>query len=228
MGGRPMELLGRALRKAGTEILRRRGITGTWIDVGAHHGETTLNDAKLNPGLTIYALEPNLTAVAKLVGQAPNYLVLPMAVSEKDGVCDFQVNKQDQASSLLALDEEERQSWKGGATLEIESVRTVATIRLDTLMRLLEINSVDYLKVDAQGMDLAVVKSAGKRLGDIAKIKLEVALTDKPLYCGAGSKEEVTEFLQNAGFQLMKTEEQTFGQEANLTFVRMDGRRVSR
>ena len=51
---RPIEWLGRTLRKTGTEILRRNGIEGTWIDVGAScDAEYTLPHAWSNPGLRV-------------------------------------------------------------------------------------------------------------------------------------------------------------------------------
>jgi len=78
------------------------------------------------------------------------------------------------------------------------------------------------LKIDTQGMDLAVVKSAGSRLRDIAKITLEVDIKPAPLYAGAPSKDEVLAFLREAGFSLVSVEMQSHGQEENLTFIRKD------
>jgi FkbM family methyltransferase len=212
--------LGRVLQSLGDTMTRRGTLKGTWIDVGAHHGETTLAFAYANPELKIYALEPNLTAAAKLVARAPNYCVLPMAISEQDGYADFYLNSFDAASSLLPMDETVRRSWIGGEVLKEQSVVGVPTLRLDTLMRILEISVVDYLKIDAQGTDLSVIKSAGARLRDVLKIMLEVSVTPKPLYPGAAEKEEVIDFLKRAGFSLTRTEDQTHGQEQNLTFVR--------
>ena len=220
MGLKSIEWAGRALRKAGSEILRRNGLEGTWIDVGAHHGEHTIGYARHNPGLRIYAFEPNLRAAAKLMGRAPNYVVLPMAITEKDGVAEFHLNTFDASSSLLHLDREAVRSWIGGEALKEERTVTVPTLRLDTFMNLLEIQKVDFLKVDAQGADLAVVKSASSRLRDIAKIVLEVSVADRPLYVGEPSKDEVVSFLTTAGFQLVGTEKQSHNQEENLTFAR--------
>ena len=88
-------------------------------------------------------------------------------------------------------------------------------------MRFACIDKVDYLKIDAQGMDLAILRSAGSRLADVAKITIEVDLSPRPLYVGAASKSEAVGFLRQAGFELLRTEKQTYGQEENLTFVRV-------
>ncbi len=216
----PIDWVARALRKAGNEILARRGMKGIWIDIGAHHGELTIGCARGNPGLTIYAFEPNLRAAATMFGYAPNVVVIPMAAAEKDGTAEFHLNAFEMSSSLLPMDPDAVRSWVGGEVLKEERRVIVPTIRLDTFMDLAGIKEVDFLKVDAQGTDLSVVKSAGSRLRDIAKIVLEVSVAPKPVYIGEPSKDEVVEFLGSAGFQLAATEKQSHNQEENLTFVR--------
>jgi FkbM family methyltransferase len=227
MGFKLIDWAGRLLRKMGSEILRRNGIQGTWIDVGAHCGELTLWHAEHNPGLRVYALEPNLGAAAKLMGRVPNYLVIPMAVAEKDGCADFYINAFEAASSLLPFNEEALRSWIGGDALKVDSVVKVPTIRLDTLMDLLKIQTVEHLKIDTQGMDLAVVKSAGSRLQDIRQITLEVDINPEPLYVGAPRKEDVVQYLQAAGFSHIRSEKQTNDQEENLTFLRTTSANLS-
>jgi FkbM family methyltransferase len=212
--------VGRAIRAIGERIAMRSGMTGTWIDVGAHEGETTLYAALQNPRLKVYALEPNLTAAARLIGRAPNYFVVPMAVAETDGYATLNVNKFEAASSLLAMDETALGSWIGGKDLGVVSTVTVPAMRLDTFMSLTGIQKVDYLKIDTQGLDLVVVKSAGNRLRDIVKITLEVDVMPVRLYAGAPSKEEIIAFLDGSGFSLARVEPQNHGQEENLTFVR--------
>jgi FkbM family methyltransferase len=193
---------------------------GTWIDVGAHHGDASLWQAQQNPGLKVYAFEPDLRAAALLIGRAANFVVIPMAVAESDGQGQFHLNRFAPASSMLPMDEDARNAWIGGQTLEVETVITVATIRLDTFLNLLRISAVDFLKIDTQGMDLAVVRSAGSRLRDIHKVVMEVDLSPKPLYRGAPSKNEVCEFMKFAGFKLVSAESQSDRQEENLTFER--------
>lgn len=216
----PLNWAGRALRKAGTELISLSSHKGTWIDVGAHRGESSLDFACRNPRLQVFAFEPNLHAAASILGRASNYIVLPMAVAETDGFAEFHINRIDDASSLLPMNEESRRSWVGGEVLQLERTITVPTIRLDTFMNLFSIQEVDFLKVDAQGMDLAVVKSAGVRLRDVARITIEVDVSPQPIYTGSHSKSEAMEFLEQAGFELIQEQKQTYDQEENLTFVR--------
>ena len=215
----PANLVGRVLRRLGESLLNAGSIDGVWIDVGAHHGEKTLGVARHNPGLRIYAIEPNIRAAAKLIGRASNYFVIPVAIAERDASAIFHVNEFEMASSLLPLNEEAVRSWVGVENHKVESMITVPTMRLDTLMDLIGIAKVDFLKIDAQGADLAVLKSAGSRLRDVRRIELEVAVAKSTLYVGAPTKSEVVRFLENAGFRLEKSEYQTHGQEENLEFI---------
>jgi len=216
----PLQHAGHLLRRAGNELLKQASLKGIWIDVGAHHGEITLGYANLNPGLTVYAFEPNLRAASFLFGRASNYIVISMAVAEMDGTAQLHINSFDPASSLLAMDESARRAWTGGEVLREESVVTVPTIRLDTFMSIAGVARVDFLKVDTQGNDLAVIRSAGHRIRDIGKITLEVDVTPTRLYRGSPSKQEVLSFMQAAGFTLVANEQQSYGQEENLTFER--------
>jgi FkbM family methyltransferase len=209
-----------ALYELGHEISKRNGVVGTWIDVGAFEGKHTLPYAQANPGLRVFALEPDPSIAAKLIGAASNFFVVPIAIAEEDGTADFYVNKFRASSSLLPLNPVGVRQWVGGELLKVEKTITVPTMRLDTFMNMVGIKFVDFLKIDAQGMDLAVVKSAGGRLLDIEKIMLEVCITKENVYSGAHSKDEVVAFLDGAGFRLVDAQQQTQGQEENLTFVR--------
>jgi FkbM family methyltransferase len=214
--------LGQLLTRLGERLARPGRIEGIWIDVGAHQGEQTLRQAILNPALKVYALEPNLAAASRLIDRVSNYFVIPMAIAETDGAADFRLNRFDAASSLLPFNDLALKTWIGGEVLAVESVTTVPTIRLDTFMKLMGIAKVDLLKIDAQGMDLAVVRSCGSRLSDVTKIVLEVDLTPNRLYLGAASKKETVAYLREAGFSLVGAEKQTHGQEENLTFARIE------
>ena len=191
-----------------------------WLDVGVHNADRTLEAARQNPALRVYAFEPNLAAASRLMGVLANYVVLPVAVAERDGSAPFYVNRYQAASSLLPFEPEGLARWIGGGDLAVTATVTVPTMRLDTFLDGAGIRKVDYLQIDAQGADLAVIRSAGERLQDIGRISLEVQTTPFELYRGASRKDDVMRFLTSAGFRLVETEAQSFDQEENLTFVR--------
>jgi len=199
-----------------------------WLDVGAHLGEKTFAAASANPELRVYAFEPDLTTAAQLQGRLPNYFVLPYAVAETDGAAAFHRNRCAAASSLLGFDPAGLQAWQSDEPLHVEQTLTVPTIRLDTFLDRMQIVRVHYLKIDAQGTDLAVVRSLGQRIADVDCIDLEVQTSTAPLYQGASEKSAVLDFMTAAGFTLCNAEAQSAGQEENLRFIRSGGHTVLR
>lgn len=193
-------------------------LRGIWFDVGAYRCEHTYEYALFNPSLRVFAFEPNMHLAAKMFGALPNIIVVPMAVSESDGCAEFNITASPASSSLLPIDDDNARQWIGGGEIRVVNKTTVPTIRLDTFMNLAGIHAVDYLKIDAQGADLAVLKSSGNRLKDFRKIYLEVSVTPHPVYQGCASKKETVEFLGERGFELVAVETQSDGQEENLTF----------
>jgi FkbM family methyltransferase len=212
---------GRGLRKAGRTLMDWHALRGIWFDVGAYRCEHTYGYALYNPSLLVYAFEPNMQLAAQMFGALPNMIIVPMAVSETDGCAEFNITATAASSSLLAIDDDNARRWVGGSqnSISVVSKTVVPTIRLDTFMNFAGIQTVDYLKIDAQGSDLAVVKSLGNRLKDLRKIYLEVSVTPNPVYRGEATKTEVVEFLQGRGFDLVAAEPQSDAQEENLTFT---------
>lgn len=188
-----------------------------WLDVGAHLGETTL--PRMADDLTIYAFEPNLALAMRSVGRHPRFVVIPMAVAEVDGCTPLYVTVNDACSSTRPLDEAGVAGWQHNDGLRIVQTRYVSSIRLDTFLALAGIEHVDYLKVDAQGADLAVVRSLGERIRDVDRIRLEVQVVRSP-YAGAATKDEVMAYLECHGFRLIGADLQSSEQEMNLAFAR--------
>jgi FkbM family methyltransferase len=212
--------MARACYRLGDELLKFARHGDVWIDVGAHLGELTFPVARRNPSLRVYAFEPNLKLAAQRMGVLKNFVVLPMAIAEEDGCATFHINACDASSSLFPLEPGGMSAWIGGEALREELRILVPTIRLDTFLNRAGISRVAYLKVDAQGADLAVVRSAGERLSDIDRITLEVAVAPRQLYLGAPQKEEVMHYMSQQNFLLVSSKTQTHGQEENLTFAR--------
>jgi FkbM family methyltransferase len=216
-----VHLAGRGLCKAGRRLRDLHTMRGVWFDVGAYKCEYTGPAAFANPSLDVYAFEPNLKLAAGLFKLYPNVHVVPMAVAEQDGCAEFNLTAFQGTSSLLPIDEDAVQHWSGRESIDLRTIAKmmVPTIRLDTFMGLMGIERVDFMKIDAQGMDLAVVKSCGERLKSFKRIYLEVYVTSHPLYREACRKDEVMEYMTTHNFELAGVEVQSDGQEENLTFV---------
>jgi len=191
-----------------------------WLDVGAHRGEHSRAVAQNEPALEVHAFEPLPTLFDELSRSSPNYHVHAMAIGERDGMAEFRVNRFEAASSLLPMDEATRTRWLDGHLLHEDRVIQVPVTRLDSFMERHGIRHVEFLKIDAQGGDLAVLRSAGDRLVDIDRVQLEVAVTPTQLYQGAAAKPEILAYMAEHGFRLLRADVQSHGQEENLTFER--------
>ncbi len=188
--------------------------------MGAHEGETTFPFAAADSSLLVYAFEPNLQAASRIMGKLRNYVVLPIAIAERDGSAQLQVNVYEQASSLLRADAEGLEHWVSEQEFRVTGAVTVPTMRLDTFMNGAGLAAVDFLKIDAQGLDLEVVKSAGDRLKDVARVQLEATAVSYRQYEGAPARSMIVEYMESKGFRLTREESQSHGQEVNLTFSR--------
>lgn len=189
------------------------------IDVGAHDGSVFSIPYAKDRNNLVYAIEP-IPALAEKIRSSglTNLHVFCAAVGEQEGLATLYINQDSQTSSLLP--NEAKGPWLSYADnlKELETLE-VSVIRLDNFMRSNCIAEVDLLKVDAQGYDLQVIKSAGDLIRKVKRIQLEVQVT--PLYTGSASKEEVVEYLEALDFRLVNTSLQTEGLEQNLEFIRL-------
>ena len=174
------------------------------IDVGAYNGNPYIAQAKRNEGVIVYAFEPNPIMFAKLIKLAPNnYHTFNMVVSEVDGTVDFYNNKNIETSSILPFNEDNLSDWPSGHLLKNLNVAEVSSIRLDTFISNENITEIDFLKIDAQGADLQVLKSCGTMLGIIEQIQVEVC--DIQIYENGNQLDETVEYLTSRGFKKIKT-----------------------
>jgi FkbM family methyltransferase len=148
------------------------------LDVGAHVGDWTALALSINPGLAIHCFEPSASTYSQLAarhGGAANVKLNPMGLSAEPGEARLHLFQgQSDTSSLYA-----------GAGFTPSA--GTETIRLDTLDRYCDANQlarIDYLKIDTEGHEFAVLRGAQTMLGGgrIAYVQLEYG----PGYLEAG------------------------------------------
>jgi FkbM family methyltransferase len=186
------------------------------IEVGAFDGSDSLRyHAK---GYTVFTFEPKKdlydTLVAK-TARLKNYTVIPKAVCLKDGVTTFNICKKGGASSILPFrsDEELLKTW-GSARTDVHYSGVsydVETTRLDTFLeeRGLQDTQIDFLHIDAQGVDLEVLQSLGKYIGNLkAGVVETVKQQEKSIYVTQNDNtfDNVSRFLVENGFKITKVE----------------------
>lgn len=201
-------------------------MTRVILDVGAHECEKTYALAKDNPDdVVVYAFEPNLRVAGMMWHphlMLPNLHMIAMAVGIFDGFAEFDVYPRSKVGSLLQLNPDTANDWRGIQYWRVEQQQSalVPVIRLDTALSELRLGEIEWLKIDAQGNDLDVIRSAGDRLQDIQRVTCEVAVKPSP-YQGACSYYDVVTYMIARNFTLVDERQQSFEQELNLTFERL-------
>ena len=79
----------------------------------------------------------------------------------------------------------------------------VNTISLSDLMKLGEFKNIDLLWLDLQGHELAVLESTDPLILKTIRV-IHIEISRKPLYEGAPSHKEITNFMIRNGFKLVK------------------------
>ena len=198
------------------------------FDVGAHHGQNSLNITQHNPNVICYAFEPTpeLARLLRIAAKARNmkdrYHVYEHAISDFDGEADFHMVEGDTGSaSLNEFADNLSETWPDRKDFVVRGSKKINVYRLDTWLTIFapELTKIDHLHIDAQGSDLAVLKGLGEKLSIVESGVVEVPQEEKlRLYKGQHTKQEAIDFLKEKGFVIDKVTSQE--NEENLYFVR--------
>jgi len=191
-----------------------------WFDVGAHkEAMYTYKFLKIQPDLAVIAFEPMFDMWGQLfmLKHHERMYPIPAAVSLNDGMVSFRRAATDMCSSIKGIDPASnatKHKWPGGCTGTAFEVK-VPTLRLETIIDALPFETVEFIKVDAQGADFDVMQSAGKHLRRIKAFVVEVQT--EALYSETHTEAEFKEYFERRGFELVKKELQNKHEE-NLLF----------
>jgi len=194
------------------------GVTRVWVDIGAHQLETTLPFMNKNQDLSIIAIEPR-TEAWKRWPDREKIIALPVALGRERGWMDFHVSKLPGGSSLLASDPALTILPMVDAAAELVEIRKVPVLLLeDVLERIPTHIRIEFVKLDVQGVDLQVLKSAHDQLRRVWHVKTEVIVHNEGGYIGVGedapgTEDEFTSYMKSMGF--------TFVQDWNIAPKRM-------
>ncbi len=174
----------------------------TFVDIGAMSLGTEPYAPLVDQGIgTVIGFEPVLEECEKLnqVHQNSRHLFLPYAIGDgSDGVlniCNYPMT-----SSLFVPNMPLVEKFQNLAELmQVVRKEPVTTKRLDDIA---EVSEADYLKIDAQGAELAILEGAPRLLEQVVVVHTEVEFV--PLYEGQPLFADVDSELRRQGFLLHK------------------------
>jgi FkbM family methyltransferase len=169
------------------------------LDVGANVGQSAQVYSQMFPTATIYSFEPFAQSYEQLVNKRiARVKSIQAAVGAQTGRATLQVNADSRANSLLPSNAEGRQVFpeKLAKVSEVE----VDVIALDNLRAQEALTYVDFLKIDVQGSELAVLAGATELLLNVGIVQAECNFV--PQYQGSSTFSDVDIRLRAAGFFL--------------------------
>ena len=174
------------------------GVNRIWIEIGANARDLAQNKINTEKAddVMLLTFEPLIDKYGFItsLGTKPDtrrraghqsangkMLVFPFAVSETSGQASFNVADVDGCSSLLTLRGGENYKgtnpkWQGfiNRCATAQESRIVPTIAFSEILdKWLQGRTVDWLKIDAQGMDVQIVQFAGKFKRQLRKVSME-------------------------------------------------------
>ena len=182
------------------------------IEVGSFDGRDSLEFHK--KGFTVYTFEPNKQLFLDLFEKTKNienYNVFNKAVCLFNGKTTLNICKSGGASSLLKFKDNKtlEKHWGKNRTDIHYSGQSyeVETTRLDTFIEEqgLENTIIDFIHIDAQGIDLECLKSVGKYIKNIREGVLEtVKNKEKSIYIDQDTNTlvNIEEFLIKNNFKV--------------------------
>jgi len=173
------------LRKysAGAVAIERGDVV---VDIGSNIGEFTRGAAEL--ASIVIAIDPDPSPLGCLthnVAGLPNVRTEQVALGAQDGEATLYVSSARSDSSLV----EPTQRW----THKI----TVPMLTLKSLMARHSLTSVDFLKVEAEGLEPEILHGAREVLHAIRKVAVDVS----PERAGQSTRPECEAILREAGFE---------------------------
>ena len=187
------------------------------LEAGAHKGKDTVEMARLWPAGTIHAFEPVPSLFKKLENKTRNFKNVhcyQLALGNKEGteIMYLSSGASDGSSSLLPP----KDHLNIFPTVYFDEKLPVTTITLDGWAESNNIQKIDFMWLDLQGMELNVLKSGINILQTVTAIYTEVssieAYKDQTLYI------DLKEWLASNGFSVEREVVEKGG--GNVLFIR--------
>jgi FkbM family methyltransferase len=180
------------------------------FDVGAHRGESLFKIYNLLRSPVVHSFEPSPDSFASLSATFrdwPGLQLNNLALGEAKGEVGFRQYHGSAVNSVLPIHRNTPNVLRDVPLLE------TVTVKMDTLddyCARKDVDRIDWLKIDAQGYDLNVLKGARQVLAEarVALVSLEVNFI--PMYEGEGTFCEILSYMESRGYKLVDLYEKNY------------------
>jgi FkbM family methyltransferase len=144
------------------------------VDIGANHGTWTREALKHFPNAHYTLLEPQhwlKNSMSDILEQNDKVKFHPFGAGEKKGSFKFTIVDRDDSCSFRYTEEEAKEN--GFEQIEIP------VVTLNELLSESELPAPDIIKIDAEGLDIEVLKGASNFLGKTEIFMVEAGVVNK-------------------------------------------------
>jgi FkbM family methyltransferase len=173
------------------------------LDIGANEGQYAKNiriGGYKNRIISFEPIKEPFTKLQQISANDSRWDVYNIALGNFDGKTEINIAGNSQSSSILEMNDTHlnaapKSKYIGSEVIEIRT--------MDSLFK--ELNLADqklFMKIDTQGFEKSVLLGAKSILKSIKAIQLEMAV--QTLYIGEDLYYQLSEYLYNEGFRLIK------------------------
>ncbi|MDZ4762507.1 MAG: FkbM family methyltransferase [Alphaproteobacteria bacterium] len=187
--------------------------------------------------VVLYDADADCIAGVEAMFSDPQRRVLPLCLDAEERQAEFRLTLNGSASSLLEPSERQRPfymplwgiDWDVRDCAEVVTRQTLKTTALDKVVADGAAAAPDFLSLDTQGSELAILRGAGKSLGRIIGVVSEVQFLE--LYEQVPRFSDISTFLEERGFYFVgftnlikgNARQVPIGQRANGFVIAGDG-----
>lgn len=172
-------------------------------DVGAR-GDAPSELESLFPYIIYYGFDADELECARLNAESHRYAamrIFPKYVGGTTGVTAFHLYADRARSSVYSVSESHVGAFGDSEQFRLDKTVEVDSTTLDEITASESLRKPDFLKLDTQGSELAILQNAHAVLESANLVEAEVAFT--PIYTGRPLFHDVARFLTDEGYELL-------------------------
>lgn len=170
------------------------------VDIGASGG-LQKHWKKAEEFLEVVFFEPDKRSYDHLASDnSKKKLAINSALYKTKGLVEFRLTEKPEVSSIFPPNEDFLKQFPESERFQSREVQEMNVDTLDSLLKINNVTGIDFIKLDVQGAELAVLEGSGTTLKNVLGLEVEVEFAE--VYKGQPLFSDVDQFMRSNGFQL--------------------------